>query len=383
MADKAWQNALYRLQTVSRREHYTPMEMQLALADVQIHFAEYYMSYALNREFALMKQEERNGVYHAEILDSVEWLNLFDVKNYYQLHRIDFDNPLLFASSDYPHLLNRMQFAKPVTVRKYKEIEDENGEIVANAENEKKELTGGYAGLKELMDSKHDNLMAQLCAFKDMLSSFNYWRNSEDVIPHILADTTRTITEREKDVASLRTPGNMIPLYLSTLTHPYVRQKAEQFYAQKMAQTDLSSPLPDAPMADLIRRLCEKYPGKYLIIDFWGMGCGPCRSAIQSSKQKRAEIAKRDDVKLVFIAEERTVDGSEAYKKYVAEWLADEETVCVTNADFTRLQELFRFNGIPHYETITPDCRRVRDDLRVSGFYNFDYELQRLKEKLK
>ena len=23
--------------------------------------------------------------------------------------------------------------------------------------------------------------------------------------------------------------------------------------------------------------------------------------------------------------------------------------------DFTRLQELFRFNGIPHYETITPE----------------------------
>ena len=47
------------------------------------------------------------------------------------------------------------------------------------------------------------------------------------------------------------------------------------------------------------------------------------------------------------------------------------------------MQELFRFSGIPHYETITPDCRRVRDDLRVSGFYNFDYELENVKEKLK
>ncbi|MBE6260432.1 MAG: hypothetical protein E7107_06355 [Prevotella sp.] len=383
LADNVWQNMMYRLQTVSHREHYTSMEMQLALADVQTRFAEYYMSYAMNREFALMKREERDGAYHMEIRDTVEWQNLFDCKNYYQLHRIDFDNPLLFASSDYPHLLNRMQFAKPVTARKYKEMEDENGEVVANAENEKKELAGGYAGLKELMGSDHDNLMAQLCAYKDMLSSFNYWRNSEDVIPRILADTTKTMAEREKDAASLRTPGNMMPLYLSTLTHPYVHQKAEQFYAYKIAQTDLSSPLPDTPMADLIRSLCAKYPGRILVIDFWGMGCGPCRSAIQSSKQKRAEIAKRDDVKLVFIAGERTTEGSDAYKKYVAEWLADEETVCVTNTDFTRLQELFRFNGIPHYETITPDCRRVRDDLQIQGFYNFDYELKRLQERLK
>ena len=113
------------------------------------------------------------------------------------------------------------------------------------------------------------------------------------------------------------------------------------------------------------------------------MGCGPCLMAIQGSKKLRAEIAKRDDVKLIFIADEKTAGGSEAYKKYVAEWLADEETVCVTNADFTRLQELFRFNGIPHYETITPDCHRVRDDLQLHGFYNFDYELLRLLEKLK
>ena len=101
-------------------------------------------------------------------------------------------------------------------------------------------------------------------------------------------------------------------------------------------------------MAHLIPSLCAKYPGRILVIDFWGMSCSPCRSTIQYSKKQRAEIAKRDDVKLVFIAEERTVDDSEAYKKYVAEWLADEETVCVTNADFTRLQELFRFGGIPH-----------------------------------
>ena len=85
----------------------------------------------------------------------------------------------------------------------------------------------------------------------------------------------------------------------------------------------------------------------------------------------------------IFIAGERTAEGSDEYKKYVAEWLADEETVCITNSDFARLQELFQFNGIPHYETITPDCRRVRDDLSISGYHNFDYELQRLLERLK
>lgn len=34
-------------------------------------------------------------------------------------------------------------------------------------------------------------------------------------------------------------------------------------------------------------------------------------------------------------------------------------------------------------ETITPDCRRVRDDLRIDGYQNFNFELEWLKEKLK
>jgi membrane protease YdiL (CAAX protease family) len=34
-------------------------------------------------------------------------------------------------------------------------------------------------------------------------------------------------------------------------------------------------------------------------------------------------------------------------------------------------------------ESITPDCRRVRDDLHINGYDNFDYEQERLKEKLK
>ena len=361
LADKVWQNVMYRLQTVSRREHYTPMEMQLALADVQTHFAAYYMSCTVSREFALMKQEYRDGVYYTEILDSVEWNNLWDAKNYRQLQHIDFDNPLLFASSDYSHLLSRIQYAKPVTDRQYDGITDELGGYVNNEQNAKKELSNLPVGLKELMATDHENLMVQMCIYKTMLSNFNGWRNQEDI----------------------GFLDNIFSAYLRAFSHPYVHQKAEQFYAYKMAQTELSSPLPDGLMADLIRHLCEKYPGKYLLIDFWGMGCGPCRGAIQESKELRAEIAKRDDVKLIFIAGERTTEGSDAYKKYVAEWLADEVTICFTYDGFARMQELFRFNGIPHYETITPDCRRVRDDLQIQGFYNFDYELTRLKERLK
>ena len=350
LAESIFQEALYRLRTESRRYKYTPIEMQLALADLQANFVENYLSYVDNYAQTLVKFEERDGKWNAEIVDSVERERIFDARNYYPLHRIDFDNPLLLASYAFNLTLNRIQFANYVRSRQYKGLMDENGGMEVSFKNDSTALSNYLAALRDLMGTDKDNLIVQLCAYKNMQSNFD---------------------------------SKMFPLYLATFTHPFIHQKAEQFYNKQIAQTDIASPLPVTPMADLIRSLCAKYPGKILMIDFWGMSCGPCRGAIQASKELRAEIAKRDDVKLVFIAGERTTEGSDAYKKYVAEWLANEETVCVTNADFTRLQELFQFNSIPHYETITPDCRRVRDDLRINGYDNFDEELQRLKEKLK
>ena len=350
LAENICQEALYRLRTESRRYKYTPIEMQLALADLQANFVENYLSYVDNHAQTLVKYEERDGEWHVEVLDSVERERIFDARNYYPLHRIDFDNPLLLASYAFQLTLNRIQFANYVRSRQYKGLMDENGGMEVSFKNDSTALSNYLAALRDLMGTDKDNLIVQLCAYKNMQSNFD---------------------------------SKMFPLYLATFTHPFIHQKAEQFYNKQIAQTDIASPLPVTPMADFIRSLCAKYPGKILMIDFWGMSCGPCRGAIQLSKELRAEIAKRDDVKLIFIAGERTTEGSDAYKKYVAEWLANEETVCVTNADFTCLQEVFQFNSIPHYETITPDCRRVRDDLRINGYDNFDEELQRLKERLK
>lgn len=365
-ADKVWQQLMDSLQAVSRREDFTPFEMQLALADAQADFVYMYMEYARFHGYDLVKQErDTDGTYHQVILDSMEYEALRDTKNYVQLRRIDFDNPLLLLSSgNYHILLNSIQFSEPVHKTQFKGIKEEGRPYLygASVEKDRQMLANILMALREMMGTDKDNMLAQCCLYKTMLDCFDDWRESG-------VDSTL---------------DKLFPVCLDALKHPYIHQKAKQYYDRKMAQTELTLPLPeDNPAANLIRRLSAKYPGRYLFIDFWGMGCGPCRSAIQSSKEKRAGIARRDDVKLVFIAGERTAEGSEAYHKYVDEWLAGEEAVCVTNQDFTRLQELFCFTAIPHYEIITPDCYRVREDLQILGFYNFDSEFKKLKEKLK
>ncbi len=357
--------------------------MQLALAHMQGSFIEAIANYIRSHKRGLVKVEEVDGDFNVEIHDSIEWNELKKMENYKMMQRVDYDNPLLMCN-DFHFVLNRIQYADVAIRRQYEGVENENGEYIINAENYKKMLADYLSALRELMGTDKNNLTAQLCVYNNMTNFFDIWRSREDSIPQIQADATITPAEREQKLANLASLSNLMPVYLDVLTNPFIHQKAEEFYARKMEQKEIAAPLPtNNPSADLIRSLCEKYPGRYLVIDFWGMHCGPCRAEIEYSKELRAKIAQRDDVKLIFIAEERTAEGSDEYRKYVSEWLADEETICMAKANFVRLQELFQFNGIPHYETITPDGCRVRDDLRINGYDNFDEELQRLKERLK
>ena len=383
VADEVWKRLMAKLQSVSRSEDYTPMEVQLALADIQAHFGMDYIGCIERLANGLVKHEKRDSVWHTEILDSVEWQKYLDSKTYEPLRRIDYDNPLLFASSSYHFLQNRIQYAKPVREGQYKGLLTEGGGMIINVENFTKMLSNGLAALRDFMGADHENLLAQMCVYNDIISEFDTWREDGSSLQEMLANKTITEEQRKENLDNWPTLTRMWPLYIDAIKNPYIRQKAEQFRDRRLSQKDLATPLPSTPEAELIRNLVAKYPGKFLVIDFWGMTCGPCRAAIQESKELRAEIAKRDDVKLIFIAGERTKEGSDAYKKYVAEWLANEETICLTNADFTRLQELFQFNGIPHYETITPDCRRVREDLSIGGYHNFNNDLERVLEKLK
>ena len=218
--------------------------------------------------------------------------------------------------------------------------------------------------------------MAQMCNYQEMLDDYKLWCVNEITKDRVLSDPKLSEDERKQQAASVPCLSNVFPRYVASFSHEALRRHAEQFHAARQAKASFTSPLPEGQPAELIRSLQARYPGRYLVIDFWGMGCGPCRSAIQSSKELRAEIAKRDDVKLVFIAGEETAEGSEAYHKYVKEWLADEETICIPETEFSRLQEYFRFNGIPHYETITPDGRRVGEEYRINGLYNFKAEME-------
>ncbi len=355
LAEKCWNDLVFRLAIIGRRNHFTPMEMQLALAEIQAEIVSDFMSYALTRDNALMKPT--NGVFlfkqddlTSSITDTSEYNSLRNFKNFKLLQSVDFDNPLMMASDRYSSAQNYIEFSKPVM-----NVRTNFWSNWSEGTTYKDYLDTTYAAYRELMGCDHNNLMAQICVLRDLYSSSGMNREGME-------------------------------MNLPYFANPTIRDKAELYIASQFAKTEPASALPASnSAANFIRSFNTRYPGRFLLFDFWGMGCGLCRGAIQASKQQRAEIAKRTDVKLIFVAEESVPGGSEDYKNYVKEWLDGEEAVCVSHNEFVRLQELFQFSGIPHYETITPDGLRVREDLQLKGrpLNINDERMNQLRESLK
>ena len=149
-AEKLWQLMTYRLQTEAARHKFTPMEMQLAMADAQVQYAMEVMDYALGKMFNMEMVTAADSAVHATLRDTAFYGRL--------LRRIDFDNPLLMASGYYDILLNRIQYAWPVRFADGPvEITDENGPWTNPAESILNEMEKRYATWRGMMGSTKNN----------------------------------------------------------------------------------------------------------------------------------------------------------------------------------------------------------------------------------
>ena len=385
LAEKVWHELLWRVNTVAQREKFAPQEVQWALADMQVHYALRYMDYVMKYADKMHRSGRRNDKFYDEYADSA----IFDVKRYVPLHYVDFDNPMLLSCQLGPALENRLQYSRPVRAHYWDSTGyrmDSSGVVIlkSGCESEMQSIKNIYRILREMMGSEGNTLMAQLCVFNHLNSIDGVMQHFERQMQQMSADTTLAEEERQKKISEISSVTNMRPLVMATFTHPYVRLRADDLFDKMLVQEELTELLSgESKAADFIYDLGRKNSGKYLLIDFWGMTCGPCRMEIERSRDARAKIEARGDVKVVFITSEHTNTSSEAYQEYVKKWmLDDEEVICLPETEYVRFQELFQFNGNPQYELITPDMRRVRAELRPYEFSHFEPFFNQLKAKL-
>lgn len=132
--------------------------------------------------------------------------------------------------------------------------------------------------------------------------------------------------------------------------------------------------LPDTQAGAFMRNIIEPYRGKYLLIDFWDIYCGPCRAGIEDNQARRERHRGNPGFAILFIASEK---GSpiDKYNAYVEKHLRGEKLLRLPEEEMILLRELFEFNGIPRYILFNPEGEVLNSNYSNHEFWEL------LKEK--
>lgn len=146
----------------------------------------------------------------------------------------------------------------------------------------------------------------------------------------------------------------------------YLRKTLDDTFAAAFhPQPYNPQPLPDGPGTDIIRRLVAPHQGRYVLIDFWGTGCGPCRYGIEQSTEVRRKFKYSPDLVFVYVTDTSNSPSEKIYAAYVAAHMLSYPSHRLPQGEYNYLCELFRFTGIPHYVVLD------RQGRLIDGNYSF------------
>lgn len=158
-------------------------------------------------------------------------------------------------------------------------------------------------------------------------------------------------------------PDSVLMAYLAMekrlLNDANLEKRADLIYQDFVRSREPYWELPDCRGTEILKTILSNYPGKYVYIDFWSVGCGPCVAGIKNlfNNNRKLMTGKHDKFAMIFI----TDDPEQVYEPFRKEWLEGAESYRIPVDDYNALAGLFHFSGIPHHELITPDGLVVSD----------------------
>lgn len=147
------------------------------------------------------------------------------------------------------------------------------------------------------------------------------------------------------------------------ISHPVVAYHALDRYRLyvKMREGKATVEKSNHPQADAaFQRIIEPYKGYALFVDFWDMGCAPCRLNMLDERDK-VERLKDKPVRFLYVCNEKT-----SPRNYAEPWLQENyingEHIYVSHEDWHLLNEKFQFNAVPFYIGVDKDGNIVSYD---------------------
>ncbi|MDE6855539.1 MAG: thioredoxin family protein, partial [Muribaculaceae bacterium] len=153
------------------------------------------------------------------------------------------------------------------------------------------------------------------------------------------------------------------------ISHPAIIESLENFYRRAYARKSFD--IPDDRRGRVIKDLIAPYEGKMLLIDFWGLSCGPCRYAIKNSVVAREKNRSNPDFKMIFISDD--TESESQYRDFMTKYLEGEICYRIPESDFRMLRDLFAFSGIPRYVLIGRDGKVLDSDF---NFHNMKRDMK-------
>lgn len=155
------------------------------------------------------------------------------------------------------------------------------------------------------------------------------------------------------------------------LTYPILRNETKRIFdATFSKKADKTYQLPEGKATEIFRNIIKAHSGKILFIDFWATSCGGCRAGIEKTAQLRKDYKNHPEFQFIYITDERSSPKG-TYDAYVAKNLEGEVSYRISDSEFKYLRELFKFNGIPHYELVEKDGSISKENVsaRCIGTY--------------
>ncbi len=143
-----------------------------------------------------------------------------------------------------------------------------------------------------------------------------------------------------------------------------------------LASNDGSYTIPDdTPGGETLKKIIAPYKGNVLFLDFWGIGCGPCRAGMMNQKPLLEKLSDKP-FKALYIA--NADEGLDACKNWLKKEEIKGEHIFVSGDEWKLLSGLFNFSGIPFGVLISKDGKIISTDYIL---YGDDPELEKALNK--
>ena len=319
--------------------------------------------YSMYNDKSIVQRTAEDGSTYYESNPDFEKLDpsrMFDAIRDYQ--QFIYDNPLTLMSSTTWVIFNRSEYnpvfrshsraAYEYTVNKRYGEEPVAATLLESIEHINSENMLKY-GIGECFMAEMARARGQLSMLSDMSNDMDYFDKEEYV--DACFDATMNL--------------------LTTITNPYITRKIVEGYIrakEKIAEyragkageevAGTAAKAPASAEEKVLQRIIEPYAGNLLYLDFWGMGCGPCRAGMLAQRDIVEELSN-EPVRFLYICEEAASPRKEA-EKWMTEKSIKGEHIYISSDDWNRLTHLFEFSGIPHAVLIGRDGKVI-----TNGFY--------------